>query len=175
VTTADLERWLAGQNNGIDATDGATMENDSTLVYWQTTLAPLVVILAPQHVWLIACSLVFLIFGLGLSLTGLSRARLWIAIFILSVGLGLAAIWWPSAVPVVVYGCEPGVVVLLGILALQWLLNQRYRRQVVFLPGFSRMKAGSSVARVENHRPRGEPSTVDAPMKRESSVKKINS
>jgi hypothetical protein len=46
------------------------------------------------------------------------------------------------------------------VLAVQWLMHQRYRRRVVFLPGFTRLK-GSTLIR-GGGRPRGEPSTVDA-------------
>jgi hypothetical protein len=45
----------------------------------------------------------------------------------------------------------------------QWLLHERYRRQIVFLPSFSRSRAGSSLLRGGVQRPHGEPSTVDAP------------
>ena len=49
-------------------------------------------------------------------------------------------------------------------LAQQWLLQRRYRRQVVFMPGFSRARPGSSMVRVNNAGPRPkEVSTVDVP------------
>ena len=52
------------------------------------------------------------------------------------------------------------------------MLQQHYRRQVVFLPGFSRLKAGSSLVRDGSHaRPR-EPSTIDAPRLSESALKR---
>jgi hypothetical protein len=80
-------------------------------------------------------------------------------------------LFWPSALGAVIYGCEPGLVVVLLVAAVQWALHQRYRRQLVFMPGFSRRKPGSSLTqprepgRTGSHpptRPR-EPSTVDAP------------
>jgi hypothetical protein len=65
----------------------------------------------------------------------------------------------------IAYGCEPGFVVLLAVLGLQWLMHQRYRRQIVFLPSFSRGPAGSSLIRKtpSSRPPSGEPSTVDVP------------
>ena len=48
------------------------------------------------------------------------------------------------------------------IVLLQWLLHERYRRQIIFLPSFSRSRSGSSLSRAEAARA-GEPSTVDAP------------
>jgi hypothetical protein len=65
--------------------------------------------------------------------------------------------------PVVLYGIQPGVLVLVLVGGFLWLRQHRYRRQLVFMPGFSRTSPGSSVMRAgSSHRPRGEPSTVDA-------------
>ena len=65
----------------------------------------------------------------------------------------------------IAYGCQPGAVVMLAVLGLQWLMHRRYRRQIVFLPSFSRSRAGSSLIRKtpSNLPQSGEPSTVDAP------------
>src|SRR5262249_10296184 len=87
-------------------------------------------------------------------------------------GAGLLA---PGVLPAVAYGCEPALLVLLVVVGLHWLLYQRYRRQVVFLPGFSRAKPGSSLNRPSSNRlrpapPVREPSTVDAPPERGSSA-----
>jgi hypothetical protein len=59
-------------------------------------------------------------------------------------------------------------VVLLLVFVIQWMRFQDYRRRVIFMPGFSRVKAGSSLIRNGGvssppARPRGEPSTVDVP------------
>jgi hypothetical protein len=44
------------------------------------------------------------------------------------------------------------------------MLRQRYRRQVIFMPGFTRMKSGSSLLRANSSKRRlGEPSTLDIP------------
>jgi hypothetical protein len=78
---------------------------------------------------------------------------------------------WPTLLAAVVYGCEPGAVVLVLFAGIQWLLHERYRRRVVFLPSFSRARTGSSnVRNGSSARPRGEPSTVDAPMPQPSSL-----
>jgi hypothetical protein len=50
--------------------------------------------------------------------------------------------------------------VLSVVLLLQWLLQQRYRRQMLFMPGFARLRKGSSISRREAP-PGREPSTVD--------------
>jgi hypothetical protein len=59
--------------------------------------------------------------------------------------------------------------VLAVVVATQWTLQQRYRRQVILMPGFARLKAGSSLIRNSNNRPR-DPSTIDEPPKRPSAI-----
>src|SRR5262249_9076705 len=64
-------------------------------------------------------------------------------------GLTAAAVGlvWPGLLGAILYGCQPGMVVLLIVLAVQWLVRERYRRRVVFLPGFRRLTTGASMAR----------------------------
>ena len=63
-----------------------------------------------------------------------------------------------------VYGAQPGIAAVLLVLAGIWMVQERYRRQVVFIPGFTRLKPGSSLVRTgkSSKRPR-ETSTIDAP------------
>jgi hypothetical protein len=44
-----------------------------------------------------------------------------------------------------------------------WLVQARYRRQLVFMTGFSQPKPGSTLVRGEGSKRGREPSTVDAP------------
>jgi hypothetical protein len=53
--------------------------------------------------------------------------------------------------------------VLLIVIVVQWLLQRRYRRQLIFMPGFSRVAPGSSIVRGGSSHRRRDPSTVDAP------------
>jgi hypothetical protein len=142
-------------------------------VYWQDQAAPIIITHAPQQGWLLVCSLGLLLVGLGLLLSARvqthkgGRIIAWLGplIAMLTLAIAIAALFWPTAMSAIVYGCEPGAVVLLAVLALQWLMHQRYRRQVVFLPSFSRSPSGSSLIRkTRSNRPHSsEPSTVDAP------------
>jgi hypothetical protein len=105
--------------------------------------------------------------AIGLLLYFTSSAPRWFAALLVLLGAGvvLAGVFWPSTLPVVVYGCEPGLLVLLLVACSLWWRQSRYRRQVVFMPGFTRVAPGSSVIRTTSGsslRPRGEPSTVDA-------------
>jgi hypothetical protein len=181
VTSADLERWFAGTESAAVALGsparalvGGTEESEPviipSLVCWQNGLAPIVLTHVPQQAWLMLCSLGLLL--VGLLLYGLLRfdspvgtaAWFWAALVLLALAVAVAGLLWPAALAAVAYGCEPGAAVLLLFALVQWLLHERYRRQVVFLPSFSRVRSGSSLTRAGSApRPHGEPSTVDAP------------
>jgi hypothetical protein len=173
-TAGDLQRWLtADVDPALPGEASSSEDGEPGLVFWQNVSAPVHVLFTPQQIWLLACSVVFLVIGLGLSFVPLSRGQLWAAVSaLLLAGIG-GAVWWPELVPAVIYGCEPGAVVLIAILIVQWVRHQRYRRQVIFLPSFTRLKSGSSLVHSDgNVQPSREPSTVDAPLaKRESSAK----
>jgi hypothetical protein len=104
-----------------------------------------------------------LLLGLGLAFAPPSHYAFWLSAGLLGGGAVALAFLWPDALPSVLYGCQPGVAVLAVLVGAQWLLHQRYRRQVVFLPGFKRLKPGSSLSRGSSHNRPREPSTVDAP------------
>ena len=118
---------------------------------------------APRQAWLLAVSALFLALALGLHLLPLSRWLVTVAALTVAMALVTVAILWPTLVPWLLYGSQPGLVVLLFILLGQWMLRERYRRQMVFLPGFSRIKPGSSLSRGGSSVKTREPSTVDAP------------
>src|SRR5262249_40607783 len=135
ATAAELERWLTDT-----ASDGGEESGDPSLVLWSTAQGPLAVTQVPQQPWLLLCSLTLL--GLGLLLAGvtLPRVLFWGLLVLCAAGLIALGATVPAILPAVAYGCEPGLMVLLLVFLLQWLLHERYRRQVVFLPGFSRRK-----------------------------------
>jgi hypothetical protein len=168
---ADLERWFLA-NSAVPPGAGSegTGAEVPALVCWRSGLAPLTIHHVPQQGWLLLCSLLVLALGLGLYYlvpwASAPRRLFWVVLALLGLGTALTSLVWPSILAAVAYGCEPGLVVVLLVLAVQWLLHQRYRRRVVFMPGFKRAKAGSSLVRSDSHRSsqqkRGEPSTVDA-------------
>jgi hypothetical protein len=162
LSSAELEEWLSGS----PAAAGSE-ESGSALVCWQGSPQPLHVISLPQKTWLLICSLLFLVVGLGLSIVPFScgpfRVLGWSVGIAGALGLAVTAFLWPDVFPAILYGCEPGLVILVLVLAVEWMLQRRYRRQLVFMPGFSRLKPGSSLVRAgSSNRPR-EPSTVDVP------------
>jgi len=129
----------------------------------------------PQQAWLLVCSVLVVVLGLTLyflarrpRMGALNWARLWLALSVVALGLVTAGVFWPTLLAAVLYGCQPGLVVLLLVCLVQWLLQERNRRRIVFLPSFSRGRAGSSLVRngkssPGKRRPHGEPSTVDEP------------
>jgi drug/metabolite transporter (DMT)-like permease len=86
------------------------------------------------------------------------------------VGLGLvgvtlvaAGVAAPGVWPAFLYGAQAAGVVLALVAAILWVRQQRWRRQVILMPGFRRRKTGSSLLRGQGSRPPREPSTVDGP------------
>ncbi|HZY89584.1 MAG TPA: hypothetical protein VFE78_32480 [Gemmataceae bacterium] len=170
LAPADLEAWLTGAGPLPPAPEEGGPAPPPSLACWRTDLGPLTLVHAPQQAWLLACSLGLLVVGLGIyALTrpaegqALSGTWFWPALTLAALGLVVAGLLWPTTLGAVVYGCEPGAAVLVLVTGFQWLLHERYRRQVVFLPSFSRGRAGSSLLRGSSQRPVGEPSTVDVP------------
>jgi hypothetical protein len=177
TTSADLERWFAAPESVPAAEESFT----PSLVCWRGGLEPLTVTHVPQQAWLMICSLGLLLVGLMLYLLarpkeagrGISTAWLMPMLLLLVLAAAVAGLLWPTLVAAVAFGCEPGAVVLLAFAGVQWLLHERYRRQVVFLPSFSRGRGGSSLTRSSAKRPLGEPSTVDAPRYNGSSQQRV--
>jgi hypothetical protein len=133
-----------------------------SVVCWQTEPDTLRVIHVPTQSWLLCCSLSCVALGLALFLAPLPRKLFWSLLVVLGLAVLAASVLEPTVVSAVAFGCQPGVVVVFLVLGVHWVLQRRYRRQVAFMPGFTRLKSGSSLIRTNNaHRPRGEPSTVD--------------
>src|SRR5208282_4455490 len=153
--------WFSAGLEPEASSEPATRSAD--LVCWQATLSPLLLVHVPQQMWLLACSLTFLAVGLGVYFLALPRLLAWAVYGLVAWGILLAVILWPSTLPIIIYGCEPGFVVMLLVLGFLWVRQRSYQRQVVFMPGFSRLSPGSSVIRTtgSSHRARIEPSTVD--------------
>ncbi len=161
ATAADLERWFAG-----DEPPGNSAEDNPVLAVtcWRAALEPLPLLHVPQQLWLAVCSLLFLVVCLGLCYAPLPRSAFWLIVALLAAGLLTIALLRPGVLGAVTYGAEPGIVVAALVVGTQWLLHRRYRRRLVFMPGFTRLKSGSSLIRPgsSHSRSRGEPTTVDA-------------
>jgi hypothetical protein len=176
-TNADLERefeeTLPADLRGGSGPFDAPLDGTPELVCWQDALEPMALTHAPRLAWLLVCSLGLLIPGLGLYWSarpqpgdaGHMAPWFWPSLAVLTLAAAVGILFWPTTFWAIVFGCEPGAVVLLLMVGFQWFMHQRYRRQIVFLPSFSRGRAGSSLLRKSSSQrpPPGEPSTVDAP------------
>jgi hypothetical protein len=165
-SNGDVEGWsLSREAVGMPPTAEGEAAGSPSFVGWQTTAGPLRVTHAPQQGWLLICSLALIAVGFVASLLKRPHGLGWLLALVVGLAAAGVGLFWPTVLSSVIYGCEPGVVVLLLVIGSQWLLHQRYRRQVVFLPGFKRTTGGSALLRSgSSNRPRaGELSTVDAP------------
>lgn len=170
ITNADLERWFAGQELSRRPIEATGVPSH---VCWRNGLEPIVLTHVPQMAWLLFCSLGVLL--VGRTLARLSqpvneqsvRPSIWFLPAFAFLGLAFAIVWllYPTLLTAIIFGGQIGAVVLLLWLGTEWVVRERYRRQVVFLPSFTRPRKGSSLIRPtgSSARHRGEPSTVDAP------------
>jgi hypothetical protein len=156
VTSADLESWLSGKES-----TGTGESGDVALTFWRNGTSPAYLLHMPRPIWLLICSALVLGIGLGLYLLPWGRLGVGLAGFAISLAVLAVALWWPAALPPLLFGSQPGLVVLVLLLGAQWLVQERYRRQVVFLPGFTRLQH-SSLVQGQGRKPR-EPSTIDSP------------
>jgi hypothetical protein len=156
-TSPDLLDWLRGDEEGV-----APLSDDLGVVpafdCWRGEPATLSLYHVPQQAWLLVCSLGLLALGLGLylvplggrtepALGGPPNRLFWPMGALFGLTVAAVGLVWPGLLGAILYGCQPGMVVLLVVLAVQWLVRERYRRRVVFLPGFRRLKTGSSLVR----------------------------
>jgi hypothetical protein len=166
---------LSRTAGGDDALAPEESESDESpaVVCWRSGAEPLTLTHAPQQAWMLACSLGLLVVGLALVGRGQAARGLTWLVILLGLAVAAGAVLRPAVLTAVLYGCEPGAAVLAAVLLMQWLLHERYRRQVVFLPSFSRPRSGSSLNRGSStpRQPPGEPSTVDVPRPAGSSAK----
>jgi hypothetical protein len=154
ASATELERWIT-ESPEAEAT------GVPTATAWRSPGEPLSVLAVPQQLWLILCSLIVVVLGIVLAYVRLPRIVFWLILSALAVGSLAVGIVSPGLAAAALYGMQPGVFVLLPLLSLQWWLQRRYRRQVVFLPGFSRPRGSSVVPSIGSGRSRGEPSTID--------------
>jgi hypothetical protein len=156
VTSTELESWLT-EHPAIDSSTPVS------ITFSQTGQDNVKLLHLPRQMWLLACSGILLALGLILFVVPLSRTDFWLAAVFVGMVLSGIALIWPAWVPAVAFGCQPGTLVLVLVLGIQWLLKESYRRRLVFMPGFARVKNNSSLIRSGNANNRREPSTIDAP------------
>ena len=156
LTTNDLELWLTGQ----ELTD---LGPEASLVSGRASLEPLRVFRVPKAMWFLICSGTVLLVGFLIYVfppppTG------WLALVAIALaGVATTGWLWPTILPAVIYGAAPGLLVLGVLLLLQWLMHERYKRQLLFLPGFTRVKTAALLPKANGVQRGREASTIDAP------------
>lgn len=164
--TRDLERWL-GATPSADAVEPL----ETTLACWRSQLEPMRVSVISQPLWLLGCSLLVLGIVVGLRQVSLAWSLKLAALCAAAMALACASIVWPSVVPAVLYGCEPGIAVLVFVFLASNLSHWLEQRRSLYLPSFAWANNGSALRKAGSSlNKRREPTTVDAPVKRGSSV-----
>ena len=155
VTSADWVSWLT-------AKDSSQTAEAVTFSFAHNTTQPETVYHLSREGWLLGCSGILLIVTLGGFFSPLPRLMFWLLLLGLALAILTLGIFWPEVAPIA-FGSQPGVVLFVVFVGVHWLLQERYRRQLVFLPGFSRTKPGSTLVRANAAKRPREASTVDAP------------
>jgi hypothetical protein len=155
VTSADWSSWLT-------AKDAVQPPEAVTFSFAHITTQPETVYHLSREGWLLGCSGILLIVTLGGFFSPLPRSVFWLLLLGLALAILTLGVFWPELAPIA-FGSQPGVVLFLVFVGVHWLLQERYRRQLVFLPGFSRTKPGSTLVRANAAKRPREVSTVDAP------------
>ncbi len=162
VTAAELDAWIGADDAG---------EGDAvSLAWWRNTVDPQRVYHFPRQFWLVTCSGVILFVGMLMLLTPMPRFVLGLIVLFLGLGVVALGLFHEYLLPVLFMSCQPGLAVLIVVGAIQWLLHERQRRQLNFMPSFSRVPQGSTLIRGQGKPPR-DPSTIDAPVAGPGSAK----
>jgi hypothetical protein len=165
ATAAELDGWLLGREADAQAELG-----EPSLLCWQPDLAPISFWQVSKRQWLLLCSVPFLAYGLVLIFVPLGRFAFWGSLLVAALGVGAATYHYPGVLPALAFGCEPGLAILAVMVGTHLVFLRSQRGRVAFAPGFSRAKTGSALVAASNGNPPREPSTVDLPPKRGSSV-----
>jgi hypothetical protein len=141
---SEMRMWLAGAATPIDA------ERPALSFAQSGALHSLPVLELPRQVWLLLCSLFVLVAGLLWYCYSPRRLSWWLALAATS--LLVLGVWQPHLLVAVLFGIQPGVLVLAVGLSLLWLWRRRWRRQIMTLPGFARRSPGASPTISTNHK-----------------------
>jgi hypothetical protein len=156
ASSGDLENWLYGK----------TVVGEPLAVsvsFARSNAEPQRVLHQPRVQWVLCCSVPLVVLALALYFFRLSRLGLALVLGLFGLGGVALAVTCPALLPALFYGSQPALLVIVLMLVVLWLLQERYRRQLVFIPGFARLKAGSSLIHAPKSGKRRDASTIDAP------------
>lgn len=149
--------------------DGTLPTNDyeTQFVGWQSEGGFIDVYVVSRLAWLLTCSFVVLVAGLIISVYAPTRRGMLFA-GVIGCALVVIGVWRPDFLAYLFYGSEPGLAVLLAVLSIHWISVWSRKRRRHHLPGFMRVATGGPAGSTgSGAKRRAEPSTVDAPEKKD--------
>ena len=156
VSGADLDTWLANK-------EPTRSPLPVTYSFAHVSQQPETVYHFPRWGWWLGCSGIFLVLTLGGFFASLPRLVFWLILLLLAASLLTLGVLCPAALSPVLFGVQPGLVLFLVFVASHWCMQERYRRQLVFMTGFTRAKPNSTLIRTNSAKRPREASTVDSP------------
>jgi hypothetical protein len=165
-TAEDLDRWFRAELD--ESRESGPFEYSlagTEAVVRQSGLEPIQIVLVPRMPWLLVCSLLVLLVGGALLMLRGNRFLLWLTTTMVLLSICAAAVFWPQISVAVLAGAPPGLAVLGLLMVFAGWQSRRYRRRVVFMPGYVRNNAAApnrSIGSGSAFRVR-QPSTVDSP------------
>ncbi|HEV8062210.1 MAG TPA: hypothetical protein VGP68_20190, partial [Gemmataceae bacterium] len=157
ATAADLEQWLQGS-----LTAPASDANEPSFVCWKSSLGEMRLLLIPNRFWLLLCSLAALMLFVVLAIVPMPGYLYGTVVAVVTALLGAVGLFWPDLLGLAAFGCEPALVVLCILLGVRWRLHHQYRQRMVFMPGFTQLKNGSSLTKKDSSKIRRDLPTVEA-------------
>jgi hypothetical protein len=144
VPARELDHW-------ISHSDSAASEDDfgPEVVCWQPFLAPLPLLVVPQRLWLLACSLSFLVLTFGIAQSLRRPILSWPLAAFASILLCAVAVYLPDMLPMLIYGCQPGVFVISAVWMGHGILRLAQRKKISWLSSFNRATQGSVLGMME--------------------------
>ena len=157
ATAAELDQWLQG---GL--APPAPDTGDPSLVCWKSSLGEMRLQLAPVRFWLLLCSLSALLLVVVLTVVSMPGYVYGLILALVTLAIGAMGLFWPDLLGLAAFGCEPALLILCVLVGVRWRMHHRYRRQMVFMPGFQQIKNGSSLTRKDGSKVRRDLPTVEA-------------
>jgi hypothetical protein len=140
LSATGLEQWIQKAERNLPIPP-----YEAGFIASQTRPEPLHLLQAPLRIWLLLCSLLVLGVGFLLFFAGLSRWVFWSFLCGLAAAVAVLEVLWPGVLLQSAFAAQPGIIVLAIVVVTYVLLRYRHRRRVVLMPGFTRIKTGSSI------------------------------
>lgn len=156
ANSADAEAWLTDKS---PAQAGETV----TYAFAHLNMQSETVYHLHKRWWLLGCSGLLLVVALGGYFSPLPRLAFWLLLSGLVLAVLSLGIFAPALLPPILFGAQPGMVLVVAAIGVHWVVQERHRHRLEFLPGFRRSKQSSTMLRTNAAKRPREATTVDAP------------